>query len=77
MTYSLYYGRPASANAFPGYSDAELRRDLQSPSIDDATRTGIEAELTRRRQVRATKRRAQSDFVYDESRMFPFGGGTD
>lgn len=33
---------------FPLYSTAELLRDLNSPSLDDATRVKIENEIARR-----------------------------
>lgn len=48
MSRSLYYGSPVSRNAFPGYSTEDLRRDLESPKLDDATRANIEAEIARR-----------------------------
>jgi hypothetical protein len=48
MTRSMFYGKPVSANAFPGYTTAELKRDLCSPSLDNETRAKIEAEIARR-----------------------------
>jgi hypothetical protein len=45
---SLYYGRRPRANQFPGYSTAELRRDLKSPTLDAETRQKIETEIARR-----------------------------
>jgi len=57
MTHSLYYGRPVSANAFPGYSTAELEHDLESDKLDTATRAAIEAEIARRRESRRGRTR--------------------
>ena len=54
-SYSLYYGSPVSANAFPGYSTAELLRDLEAPTLDAETRTKIEAEVARRARRRKAK----------------------
>jgi hypothetical protein len=45
---STFYGKPVSQNAFPGYTTNELLRDLSSPSLDDAARAKIEAEVARR-----------------------------
>jgi hypothetical protein len=57
MSNSLYYGRPVSANAFPGYSTAELESDLASDKLDAATRAAIETEIARRRESRRTRTR--------------------
>jgi hypothetical protein len=48
MSRSSYYGSSVSANAFPGYTTAELVRDLGSSSLDDATRAKLETEIERR-----------------------------
>jgi hypothetical protein len=57
-SYSLFYGRPASINAFPTYSDADLIRDAASSKIDAETKARIETEFARRAAARKTKRRA-------------------
>jgi len=53
---SSYYGRATSPNAFPQYSDSDLRRDLERPTLDNATRVAIESELQRRVDARKLKR---------------------
>ncbi len=46
---SVFYGKPVSSRAFPSYTTAELERDLQSKSLDAATRAKIETEVARRK----------------------------
>jgi hypothetical protein len=52
---SLYYGSIPSINAFPTYATADLLRDLESPSLDNATCARIEAEIARRSAKRAAR----------------------
>jgi hypothetical protein len=56
MSRSLYYGSPVFRNAFPGYSTADLERDLESPKLDNITRANIEAEIARRLAIKKGKR---------------------
>lgn len=55
-SFSSYYGPAPSANKFPGYSDAILRRDLDASSLDATTRMAIEAELARREAARRERK---------------------
>ena len=52
---SVFYGKPYQGE-FAQWSTRELKRDLESPSIDPATKIKIEGELVKRSSKKEQRR---------------------